>query len=103
MPACSSPSWTASRRRVEPPPPLGTSAYQLDDLDLLPLTLEESLERFEQDEVLREAFHPEFVKAFLALKRHEVEKAREAVPGYGTSEWHDQVTDWERDQFLFLA
>jgi glutamine synthetase len=91
------------RRRVEPPEPLATSAYQLDDLTLLPATLEEALEAFERDEVLRDAFHPEFVKAFLALKRHEIAKAQAAVPGYGTAEWHDEVTDWERDQFLFLS
>jgi len=91
------------RRQVAPPEPLATSAYQLDDLDLLPSTLEESLERFESDDVLMQAFHPEFVKAFLALKRHEVKKAREAVPSYGTSEWHNDVTDWERNQFLLLS
>jgi glutamine synthetase len=91
------------RRQIEPPEPLATSAYQLDDLDLLPATLEESLDAFESDETLRDAFHPEFVKAFLALKRHEVRKAREAVPGYGSGEWHDEVTDWERGQFLFLS
>ena len=90
-------------RQVEPPPPMEASAYQLDDLELLPLTLEDSLDCFEADDVLRRAFQPEFVKAFLALKRHEVAKARAAVPGYGTSEWHDHVTDWERDQFLFLS
>ena len=49
------------------------------------------------------AFHPEFVKAFLALKRHEIAKARAAIPGYGGDAWHDEVTDWERGQFLFLA
>lgn len=91
------------RRRLEPPEPLATSAYALDDLELLPASLEESLERFEQDAVLREAFHPEFTKAFLGLKRHEVAKARAAVPSYGTSEWHEEVTEWERDQFLFLS
>jgi glutamine synthetase len=91
------------RRKLEPPEPLATSAYQLDDLDLLPATLEDSVEAFEEDEVLRQAFHSEFVQAFLALKRHEVKKAREAVPSYGTDEWHDEVTDWERDQFLFLS
>ena len=64
---------------IQPPEPMATSAYQLDDLDLLPATLEESLDAFESDETLRDAFHPEFVKAFLALKRHEVKKAREAV------------------------
>lgn len=91
------------RRRVEAPPPLQTNAYRLDDLELVPATLEDSLDRFERDDVLVQAFHPEFVKAFLALKRHEAAKAREAVPSYGTREWHEQVTDWERDQFLFLA
>lgn len=91
------------RRRIEPPEPMATSAYARDDLELLPATLEESLERFEDDVVLREAFHPEFVKAFLGLKRHEVAKARRAVPSYGTSDWHDSVTDWERDQFLFMS
>ena len=49
------------------------------------------------------ALDPEFVKAFLALKRHEIAKARAAVPGYGGSEWHDRVTDWELDQFLTFA
>jgi glutamine synthetase len=91
------------RRMLEPPEPLATSAYQLDDLDLLPATLEDSLEAFEEDAVLRQAFHSEFAQAFLALKRHEVKKAREAVPSYGTDAWHDEVTDWERDQFLFLS
>jgi glutamine synthetase len=91
------------RRMLEPPEPLATSAYQLDDLDLLPATLEDSLEAFEEDAVLRQAFHSEFARAFLALKRHEVKKAREAVPSYGTDAWHDEVTDWERDQFLFLS
>ena len=90
-------------RQIEPPAPMDTSAYQLDDLELLPLTLEDSLDCFEADEVLQEAFQPDFVKAFLALKRHEVAKARAAVPGYGANEWHDNVTDWERDQFLFLS
>ena len=91
------------RRRVEPPEPLATSAYRLDGLDRLPATLEESLEALARDELLLGAFHPEFVHAFLALKRHEVRKAREAVASYGTDEWTDAVTDWERDQFLFLS
>ena len=90
-------------RRVEPPEPLADSAYQRDDLELLPATLEESLERFETDEALARAFHPEFIRAFTALKRHEIDKARQAVHHYGSSEWHDEVTDWERAQFLELG
>ncbi len=91
------------QRQIEPPPPFETNAYHRDDLDLLPLTLEESLEAFEQDDVLLQAFHPEFTRAFLALKRHEIAKAKAALPEYGTAEWHDEVTDWEHDQFLFLS
>ena len=53
--------------------------------------------------MLRGAFNPAFVQAFLAVKRHEIEKARSANPGYGGNEWHDQVSEWELDQFLFLA
>ena len=90
-------------RRIEPPPPLQTNAYRLDDLVPLPRTLEDSLAAFEADDALRSAFHPEFVQAFLALKRHEIAKARAANPGYGGDGWHDEVTDWERGQFLFLA
>jgi glutamine synthetase len=90
-------------RRIEPPSPLQVNAYRLDDLELLPRTLEESVDHFEKDEALLEFFHPEFVKAFVGLKRHEVEKARKACRNYGTEDWNDSVTDWERDQFLALA
>jgi glutamine synthetase len=90
-------------RRIDPRPPLQTNAYRLGDLELLPATLEESLDYFEKDEALLNFFHPEFTKAFVALKRHEIEKARSAVPNYGTEEWHNEVTDWERDQFMFFA
>ena len=44
-----------------------------------------------------------FVKAFTALKRHEIAKAREANADYGSDDWHNGVTDWERGQFLRLA
>jgi glutamine synthetase len=90
-------------RRIEPPPPLQTNAYHLEESVPLPRTLEDSLAAFEADEPLRSAFDPAFVQAFLAVKRHEIANARAANPGYGGDEWHDQVTEWELDQFLFLA
>ena len=64
---------------------------------------EASLAAFEADAALLGALDPEFVQAFVALKRHEIAKAQAANPGYGGDEWHDQVTEWERGQFLFLA
>ena len=88
---------------LEPPPPLQTNAYRREDLVPLPSTLEDSLAAYEADDTLRAAFDPEFVQAFIALKRHEIEKARAANPGYGGEGWHSEVTEWERGQFLFLA
>lgn len=90
-------------RKIDPPSPLQVNAYKLEDLELLPRTLEESVDHFEKDDGLLEFFHPEFVRAFVGLKRHEVEKARKACKEYGTQRWNDSVTDWERDQFLTLA
>jgi glutamine synthetase len=90
-------------RRTEPPPPLSTNAYRREDLTELPRTLEDSLSAFEADAALRDELHPAFVHAFVGLKRHEIAKAAAANPGYGGDDWHDEVTEWERDQFLFLA
>ena len=90
-------------RRLEAPEPIRTNAYHLTDLDLPPATLEESLEAFERDDVLLEWLDPEFVKAFVALKRHEIAKARAACPEYGQDSWHETVTDWERQQFLAFS
>lgn len=90
-------------RKIDPPEPLQTNAYRLDGLELLPRTLEESVDHFEKDETLLDNFHPEFVKAYVALKRHEIEKARAAPTEYGSEQWHEDVTDWERSQFLKFA
>ncbi len=90
-------------KKIDPPEPMQVNAYRLDDLDLLPRTLEESLDYFEKDETLLQYFHPEFVKAYVGLKRHEIEKARNANPDYGNDTWVANVTDWERDQFLAFA
>jgi glutamine synthetase len=66
----------------------------------LPRTLDEALQALEADTSLHEYLGDEFVRLFLAVKRHEVNKARKAIPEYGSSEWTDIVTDWER-QNLF--
>ena len=52
----------------------------------LPCTLSEAVKAFEEDSVITGAFGPEFCKAFLAIKRHEIEKAKEAQAG-GDPEW----------------
>jgi glutamine synthetase len=88
------------QRRIEPPEPTPGIAYANETAPQLPRTLDEALGAFEADTTLHEYLGDEFVRLFLAVKRHEVDKAREAIPEYGTSEWPDIVTEWER-QNLF--
>lgn len=88
---------------ADPGEPLATNAYRIEDLDPPPRLLEELIDHFEKDEGFHSYFPAEFVKAFVALKRHEIAKARGAVRAYGSDGWVDQVTDWERAQFLRFA
>jgi glutamine synthetase len=87
-------------RQIEPPPPTAGIAYDDEQSTKLPQRLEESLDALEADTVLRDYLGEEFMTLFLAVKRFEVDKARAALPEYGSTEWPDIVTDWER-QNLF--
>jgi glutamine synthetase len=84
------------QRRLEPPPPTTTVAYADEESPKLPATLDQAVAAFEQDEALAACLGEEFVKLFLAVKRHEIQKARTQVPEYGRADWPDLVTDWER-------
>lgn len=91
------------RRRLEPPPSTAQIAYLDEKAVKLPVTLEESLGAFEQDGALRDCLGEEFVHLFMAVKRHEIAKARDAIGAYGTVEWPSIVSEWERDNlFEFL-
>jgi glutamine synthetase len=87
-------------RELDPGSPTQTIAYADDAAPHLPTTLDESLAALESDTTLTEYFGPEFMQLFGAVKHHEIAKARAAVPDYGTDEWPNVVTDWER-QNLF--
>jgi glutamine synthetase len=50
--------------------------------------------------VIRDALGAEFIKLFVAIKRHEIAKARDAIANYDSAEFLDQVTDWERQEFF---
>ncbi len=87
-------------RALEPPPPTTQVAYLDATATKLPRTLDEALAAFEADGTLCERLGEEFCHLFLAVKRHEIAKARAAIPEYDTPEWPDVVTPWER-QHLF--
>jgi glutamine synthetase len=58
------------------------------DFEPLPTSLPGALDAFENEPVSRDLFGDEFVSAFSALKRFEV------------SRFEDQVTDWEREEYI---
>jgi glutamine synthetase len=90
------------RRKLEPPEPIATNAYNLPDLPKMPATLEESLAALQADELLREMLTRAGVQTFIVDKQYEIEKAKRAVTDYGTQAWQSRVDQWERDEFMEL-
>jgi glutamine synthetase len=86
--------------KIEPTTEARAIAWDMPGLTALPRRLEHALDAFEADGALRAALGDEFVKLFLAVKRHEVAKARAAVADYDSSAFGDSVSDWERAEFF---
>jgi glutamine synthetase len=62
-----------------------------------PHTLGDALAALEADTVLCEAFGPDLVRCFLAIRRHELAQFETAVPDEWTVE---SISDWELTQYL---
>lgn len=90
------------RNRIELPSPIQTNAYKLTDLPRIPKRLEEALEALQADEALLEILPRDGVRTFIVDKQYEIEKARHAVPDYGSEAWHSRVDPWERHEFMDL-
>ena len=69
--------------------------YIPEGTKLLPDNMEEALEALLEDEVITEALGPEFIKCFVAVKRHEMKLEKEAI-SKGTLE------ELERKYLFFL-
>src|SRR5258708_9783372 len=87
-------------RRLEPPPPTTVVAYADETSPRLPATLEEALAAFQADEALAARLGEEFGRGFLAVNRHEVEKARSAIAENGGPNSSDVVRGGERENLL---
>ena len=86
-------------RRLEPESPIGAVGHAATS-QALPHRLEAALVALERDHVLLEALGPEFVQVFLAVKRHEIAKARRAITDYDTPAFLERVDPWERSEIL---
>ncbi len=74
-------------RELDPGAGVDGIAYELDDRPLVPFSLGEALDALEADTRFCEMLGPEFVKAFVAMKRSEVDRFARAV------------TDWELKEY----
>jgi glutamine synthetase len=90
-------------KRLEPPPAVDGIAYGMDGVTDLPTTLAAALDALEADKVLCETLGEEFIKLFVAVKRHEIGKAHGAIESFTAPEFRDTVDPWEREElFEFL-
>jgi glutamine synthetase len=87
-------------RKLEPPAPTAGLAYADEVSPKLPVTLDEAVAAFAKDEALGASLGREFVKLFLAVKRHEIQKSRAAIAEYGRADWPNVVSDWERENLF---
>ena len=86
--------------KIEPPAETTGIAWGLSGVVDLPTRLEKALDAFEADRVMRVALGEEFVKLFVAVKRHEIGKARAAIANYDTPGFTDTVHEWERSEYF---
>jgi glutamine synthetase len=100
MAACLAAGIDGLKNQLEPPAVTDGIAYGLENVTNLPTRLDNALDALEQDVVLKKALGPELVKLFIAVKRHEINKAKAVIQDYGTLEFNDRVDDWERNEYF---
>ena len=82
-------------KKIDPGKPNSDNLYELPEQELrrrniafLPTTLQEALDCFEADEVLHQALGKEYAAYYVNVKREE------------WRQYHQSVSQWERDQYL---
>ena len=88
------------KNKTEPPSETTGIAYGLTGVTDLPVRLELSLDALESDPTLRAALGEEFIKLFVAVKRHEIGKAKAAIADYDSPEFNNTVHEWEQNEYF---
>jgi glutamine synthetase len=86
--------------KTEPPPETKGVAYGLMGVADVPTRLEHALDALERDATLRRALGEEFIKLFVAVKRHEIGKAKAAIAEFDSPDFNKTVHDWERNEYF---
>jgi len=74
--------------KIKPPEPIVGNAYRDPSVALLPLSLEDAIDRFESSEIAKEYLGEQFVSFYAATRRWELDQFRAAI------------TDWEIRRYL---
>jgi glutamine synthetase len=88
------------KNKTEPPAEAKGIVHGATGHALLPARLEHSIAALEGDKALRAALGEEFIKLFLAVKRHEIGKAKAAIPEYDSPDFSTTVSEWERNEYF---
>jgi glutamine synthetase len=88
------------KNKTEPPAETEGIAYGLKGVTDLPTRLEQSLDALAADPALRAALGEEFIKLFVAVKRHEIGKAKSAIADYESPDFNNTVDEWERNEYF---
>ncbi|MCA9904794.1 MAG: glutamine synthetase [Anaerolineae bacterium] len=88
------------KQKIEPPAPVETIAYGLEGVENLPPGLTEALDALETDMTLRDLLGEEFIKLYLAVKRHEINKAAQNGAIANAKGFLDMVTPFEVSEYF---
>ena len=86
--------------RIEPPPQVMGIAYGMDGVTNLPSGLPQALDALEADTDMRALLGEEFIKLFLAVKRHEIGKAAKGGADVRSEGFNDRVEPWEVNEYF---
>lgn len=88
------------RGKIEPPARVEKIAYGMDGVENLPTGLVLALDALEADTALRALLGEEFVKLYLAVKRHEISKAAQNGADANSEGFLDRVEPFEVDEYF---
>ena len=88
------------KNHIEPPPAVEGIAYGMEGVQDLPAGLSQALDALEADSTLRDLLGEEFVKLYLAVKRHEIKKAADHGADASAAGFLDLVEPFEVEEYF---
>jgi glutamine synthetase len=100
MAACVAAGMDGIKRKLEPKGFVDGVAYGMSGVTDLPTSLDAALDALDKDEAMKGMLGAEFIKLFMAVKRHEIGKAKSNIKNYSAPDFANSVDEWERAEFF---